>query len=154
MIYPINMSDASSLAGSCLCLGWFLTIFFNWNFFSFSSCYHHSTVHSPPAALACEAVHLSATMDMAQTGITSSFLETENVSLLWCVIPWSQHRVNALFLPKLASVGYRHICMAHMYYSMGSWNVFVIWSEMFIVSPCFQMVWCVKENLPSQTGLC
>ncbi|XP_050768625.1 sushi domain-containing protein 1 isoform X3 [Gymnogyps californianus] len=44
--------------------------------------YLHSTVHSPPAALACEAVHLSATMDRAQTGITSSFLETENVSLL------------------------------------------------------------------------
>ncbi|XP_074992462.1 sushi domain-containing protein 1 isoform X6 [Calonectris borealis] len=44
--------------------------------------YLHSRMHSPAAALACEAVHLSATMDMAQTGITSSFLETENVSLL------------------------------------------------------------------------
>lgn len=123
-------------------------------FFSFSSSYLHNTVHSTPAALACEAVHLSATMDMAQTGITSSFLETENVSLLWCVIPWSQHRESALFLPKPVSVGYGRIYMAHMYYSMGSWNVFVIGSEMFIVSPCFQMVWYVKENLPPQTGLC
>lgn len=26
--------------------------------------------------------------------------------------------------------------------------------ERFIVSPCFQVVWYVKENLPSQTGLC
>ncbi|XP_075344412.1 sushi domain-containing protein 1 isoform X3 [Mycteria americana] len=53
-------------------------------FLSFSAArsYLHNTVRSPPAALACEAVHLSATMDMAQTGITSSFLETENVSLL------------------------------------------------------------------------
>ncbi|XP_063176943.1 sushi domain-containing protein 1 isoform X3 [Chroicocephalus ridibundus] len=53
-------------------------------FLSFSaarSCLH-STVHSPPAALACEAVHLSATVDVAQRGITSTFLETENVSLL------------------------------------------------------------------------
>ncbi|XP_074668267.1 sushi domain-containing protein 1 isoform X4 [Strix aluco] len=50
--------------------------------FSAARSYLHSTVHSPPAALACEAVHLSATMDVAQTGITSSFLETENVSLL------------------------------------------------------------------------
>ncbi|XP_072715299.1 sushi domain-containing protein 1 isoform X6 [Ciconia boyciana] len=50
--------------------------------FSMARSYLHNTVRSPPAALACEAVHLSATMDMAQTGITSSFLETENVSLL------------------------------------------------------------------------
>ncbi|KAM7077660.1 sushi domain-containing protein 1 isoform 6-T7 [Ciconia maguari] len=50
--------------------------------FSVARSYLHNTVRSPPAALACEAVHLSATMDMAQTGITSSFLETENVSLL------------------------------------------------------------------------
>ncbi|XP_074426661.1 sushi domain-containing protein 1 isoform X4 [Larus michahellis] len=53
-------------------------------FLSFSAARNclHSTVHSPPAALACEAVHLSATVDMAQRGITSTFLETENVSLL------------------------------------------------------------------------
>ncbi|XP_014811925.1 PREDICTED: sushi domain-containing protein 1 isoform X3 [Calidris pugnax] len=62
-----------SVAAICLIL--FLS-------FSAARSYLHSTVHSPPAALACEAVHLSATMDMAQTGITSSFLETENVSLL------------------------------------------------------------------------
>ncbi|XP_030367544.1 sushi domain-containing protein 1 isoform X10 [Strigops habroptila] len=53
-------------------------------FLSFSAArsYVHNTVRSPPAALACEAVYLSATMDMTQTGFTSSFLETENVSLL------------------------------------------------------------------------
>ncbi|KAM6109978.1 sushi domain-containing protein 1 isoform 3-T4 [Phoenicopterus ruber ruber] len=62
-----------SLAAVCLIL--FLS-------FSAARSYLHSTAHSPPAALACEAVHLSATMDVAQTGITSSFLETENVSLL------------------------------------------------------------------------
>ncbi|KAM6329399.1 sushi domain-containing protein 1 isoform 5-T15 [Alca torda] len=62
-----------SVAAVCLIL--FLS-------FSAARSYLHSTVHSPPAALACEAVHLSATVDMAQTGITSSFLETENVSLL------------------------------------------------------------------------
>ncbi|XP_068278995.1 sushi domain-containing protein 1 isoform X2 [Nyctibius grandis] len=62
-----------SVAAVCLIL--FLS-------FSAARAYLHSTVPSPPAALACEAVHLSATMDVAQTGITSSFLETENVSLL------------------------------------------------------------------------
>ncbi|XP_076218665.1 sushi domain-containing protein 1 isoform X4 [Aptenodytes patagonicus] len=62
-----------SVAAVCLIL--FLS-------FSAARSYLHNTVHSTPAALACEAVHLSATMDMAQTGITSSFLETENVSLL------------------------------------------------------------------------
>ncbi|XP_075266785.1 sushi domain-containing protein 1 isoform X1 [Opisthocomus hoazin] len=62
-----------SVAAVCLIL--FLS-------FSAARSYLHSTVHSPSAALACEAVHLSARMDMAQTGITSSFLETENVSLL------------------------------------------------------------------------
>ncbi|XP_054665985.1 sushi domain-containing protein 1 isoform X5 [Grus americana] len=62
-----------SVAAVCLIL--FLS-------FSAARSYLHSTVYSPPAALACEAVHLSATMDVAQTGITSSFLETENVSLL------------------------------------------------------------------------
>lgn len=62
-----------SMAAVCLIL-----------FLSFSvarSCLH-SSVHPPPAAVACEAVHLSTTVDMAQTGIASSFLETENVSLL------------------------------------------------------------------------
>ncbi|XP_074992459.1 sushi domain-containing protein 1 isoform X3 [Calonectris borealis] len=62
-----------SVAAVCLIL--FLS-------FSAARSYLHSRMHSPAAALACEAVHLSATMDMAQTGITSSFLETENVSLL------------------------------------------------------------------------
>ncbi|XP_065512772.1 sushi domain-containing protein 1 [Caloenas nicobarica] len=62
-----------SVAAVCLIL--FLS-------FSAARSYLHSTVHSPPAALACEAVHLSATMDVAQTGITSSFIETENASLL------------------------------------------------------------------------
>ncbi|XP_064902438.1 sushi domain-containing protein 1 isoform X2 [Columba livia] len=62
-----------SVAAVCLIL--FLS-------FSAARSYLHSTVHSPPAALACEAVHLSATMDVAQTGIISSFTETENVSLL------------------------------------------------------------------------
>ncbi|KAM6363257.1 sushi domain-containing protein 1 isoform 3-T5 [Pluvialis apricaria] len=62
-----------SVAAVCLVL--FLS-------FSAARSYLHRTVHSPSAALVCEAVHLSATMDMAQTGITSSFLETENVSLL------------------------------------------------------------------------
>ncbi|XP_074876860.1 sushi domain-containing protein 1 isoform X4 [Buteo buteo] len=63
----------ASVAAVCLIL-----------FLSFSAARSslHSTVHSPPAALACEAVHLSAPVDVAQTGITSSFLETENVSLL------------------------------------------------------------------------
>lgn len=129
-----------SVAAVCLIL--FLS-------FSAARSYLHSTVHSPAAALACEAVHLSATMDMAQTGITSSFLETENVSLLWCVIHWNQHRENALFLPKPASVGYGPICVAHRYYSMGSWNVFVTGSAVFIVSPCFQIV-CKGE--PSLTN--
>ncbi|KAM7025529.1 sushi domain-containing protein 1 isoform 2-T2 [Acridotheres tristis] len=53
-------------------------------FLSFSvarSCLH-SSVHPPPAAVACEAVHLSTTVDMAQAGIASSFLETESVSPL------------------------------------------------------------------------
>ncbi|KAM6226943.1 sushi domain-containing protein 1 isoform 3-T6 [Spheniscus humboldti] len=62
-----------SVAAVCLIL--FLS-------FSAARSYLHNTVHSTPAALACEAVHLSATTDMAQTAITSSFLETENVSLL------------------------------------------------------------------------
>ncbi|KAM9262858.1 sushi domain-containing protein 1 isoform 2-T2 [Morus bassanus] len=62
-----------SVAAVCLIL--FLS-------FSVARSYLHSTVHSPPAALACEAVHLSATMDIAQTGIMLPFLETENVSLL------------------------------------------------------------------------
>ncbi|XP_071658133.1 sushi domain-containing protein 1 isoform X3 [Patagioenas fasciata] len=62
-----------SVAAVCLIL--FLS-------FSAARSYLHSTVHSPPAALTCEAVHLSATMDVAQTGIISSFIETENVSLL------------------------------------------------------------------------
>ncbi|KAM9250481.1 sushi domain-containing protein 1 isoform 2-T2 [Cariama cristata] len=62
-----------SVAAVCLIL--FLS-------FSATRSYLHGTVHSPPAVLTCEAVHLSATMDVAQTGITSSFLETENVSLL------------------------------------------------------------------------
>ncbi|XP_030323847.1 sushi domain-containing protein 1 [Calypte anna] len=61
-----------SVAAVCLIL--FLS-------FSAARSYLHSTVHSSPAALACEAVHLSATMDMAQAGITS-VPETENVSLL------------------------------------------------------------------------
>ncbi|XP_014744699.1 PREDICTED: sushi domain-containing protein 1 isoform X3 [Sturnus vulgaris] len=46
-----------------------------------SSCLH-SSVHPPPAAVACEALHLSTTVDMAQAGIASSFLETESVSPL------------------------------------------------------------------------
>ncbi|XP_050843107.1 sushi domain-containing protein 1 isoform X2 [Serinus canaria] len=53
-------------------------------FLSFSmarSCLH-SSVHPPPAAVACEAVHLSTTVDVAQAGVASSFLETESVSLL------------------------------------------------------------------------
>ncbi|XP_030910100.2 sushi domain-containing protein 1 isoform X5 [Melopsittacus undulatus] len=58
-----------------VCLILFLT-------FSAARSYLHNTVSSPPAALACEAVYLSATMDTTQMGITSSFLETENVSLL------------------------------------------------------------------------
>ncbi|KAM4640394.1 sushi domain-containing protein 1 isoform 9-T9 [Amazona ochrocephala] len=62
-----------SVAAVCLIL--FLT-------FSAARSYLHNTVSSPPAALACEAVYLSATMDTAQLGITSSFLGTENVSLL------------------------------------------------------------------------
>ncbi|XP_042643915.1 sushi domain-containing protein 1 isoform X5 [Tyto alba] len=62
-----------SVAAVCLLL--FLS-------FSAARSFLHSTVHPPPAASACEAVHLSATMDVTQTGITSSFLETENVSLL------------------------------------------------------------------------
>ncbi|KAM8983828.1 sushi domain-containing protein 1 isoform 8-T8 [Ara ararauna] len=62
-----------SVAAVCLIL--FLT-------FSAARSYLHNTVSSPPAALACEAVYLSATMDTAQLGFTSSFLETENVSLL------------------------------------------------------------------------
>ncbi|KAM9587269.1 sushi domain-containing protein 1 isoform 6-T8 [Morphnus guianensis] len=63
----------ASVAAVCLIL-----------FLSFSAARSslHSTVHSPPAALACEAVRFSAPVDVAQTGITSSFLETENVSLL------------------------------------------------------------------------
>ncbi|KAM4878906.1 sushi domain-containing protein 1 isoform 1-T1 [Sylvia borin] len=53
-------------------------------FLSFSvarSCLH-SSVHPPPAAVACEAVHLSTTVDVAPAGITSSFLDAESVSLL------------------------------------------------------------------------
>ncbi|XP_066194792.1 sushi domain-containing protein 1 isoform X5 [Sylvia atricapilla] len=53
-------------------------------FLSFSvarSCLHRS-VHPPPAAVACEAVHLSTTVDVASAGIASLFLETESVSLL------------------------------------------------------------------------
>ncbi|KAM6187350.1 sushi domain-containing protein 1 isoform 3-T5 [Sarcoramphus papa] len=69
----ITAVGLGSVAAVCLIL--FLS-------FSAARSYLHSKVHSPPAALACEAVHLSATMDRAQTGITSSFLETENVSLL------------------------------------------------------------------------
>lgn len=33
-------------------------------------------------------------------------------------------------------------------------EMFVTGNEIFIVSLCFQLVWYVKENLPSQTGLC
>ncbi|XP_035166516.1 sushi domain-containing protein 1 isoform X1 [Oxyura jamaicensis] len=62
-----------SLAAVCLIL--FLS-------FSAARSYLHSALHSPPAALACEGVRLSATMDMTQAGIASSSLETENVSLL------------------------------------------------------------------------
>ncbi|XP_064294907.1 sushi domain-containing protein 1 isoform X1 [Phalacrocorax carbo] len=62
-----------SVAAVCLIL--FLS-------FSAARSYLHSTVHSPSAALDCEAVHLSATMDMAQTGTALSFPENENVSLL------------------------------------------------------------------------
>ncbi|KAL2293982.1 hypothetical protein Nmel_007690 [Mimus melanotis] len=54
-------------------------------FLSFSvarSCLTHSSVHAPPAAVACEVVHLSTTVDVAQAGIASSFLETESVSPL------------------------------------------------------------------------
>ncbi|XP_010158171.1 PREDICTED: sushi domain-containing protein 1-like, partial [Eurypyga helias] len=57
----------------------FLILFLS---FSAARSYLHSAVHSPPAALGCEAVHLSTTMDAARTGITSSLLETENFSLL------------------------------------------------------------------------
>ncbi|XP_021236806.1 sushi domain-containing protein 1 [Numida meleagris] len=59
-----------SVAAVCLIL--FLS-------FSAARSYLHRTVHSPPAALACEGVRLSATMDTARV---SSLLETENVSLL------------------------------------------------------------------------
>lgn len=63
--------------------GWLvLFCFSNWLFLSFFRSYLHSAVHSPPAALACEGVRLSATMDMTQARIASSSLETENVSLL------------------------------------------------------------------------
>ncbi|KAM6105409.1 sushi domain-containing protein 1 [Pterocles gutturalis] len=62
-----------SVAAVCLIL--FLS-------FSAARSYLHSTVHSPPTALACEAVYLSVTMEIAQTGIASSLLETENFSLL------------------------------------------------------------------------
>ncbi|XP_048148325.1 sushi domain-containing protein 1 isoform X3 [Corvus hawaiiensis] len=62
-----------SVAAVCLIL--FLS-------FSVARSYLHSTVHPPPAAVACEAVHLSTTVDVAQAGIASSFLETETVSLL------------------------------------------------------------------------
>ncbi|XP_068856887.1 sushi domain-containing protein 1 isoform X4 [Aphelocoma coerulescens] len=62
-----------SVAAVCLIL--FLS-------FSMARSYLHSTVHPPPAAVACEAVHLSTTVDVAQAGIASSFLETETVSLL------------------------------------------------------------------------
>ncbi|KAM4753447.1 sushi domain-containing protein 1 isoform 3-T5 [Cyanocitta cristata] len=62
-----------SVAAVCLIL--FLS-------FSVARSYLHSTVHPPPAAVACEAVHLSTTVDVAQAGIASSFLGTETVSLL------------------------------------------------------------------------
>uniref|UniRef100_A0A8B9QMM6 Sushi domain containing 1 n=1 Tax=Apteryx owenii TaxID=8824 RepID=A0A8B9QMM6_APTOW len=62
-----------SVAAVCLIL--FLS-------FSAARSYLDSTVHCPPAALACEAVHLSAATDMTQAGIASSFLEDENVSPL------------------------------------------------------------------------
>ncbi|XP_067172587.1 sushi domain-containing protein 1 isoform X3 [Apteryx mantelli] len=62
-----------SVAAVCLIL--FLS-------FSAARSYLDSTVHCPPAALACEAVHLSAATDMTQAGIASSFLENENVSPL------------------------------------------------------------------------
>ncbi|XP_025958918.2 sushi domain-containing protein 1 isoform X2 [Dromaius novaehollandiae] len=62
-----------SVAAVCLIL--FLS-------FSAARSYLDSTVHCPPAALACEAVHLSATTDVTRAGITSSLLENENVSPL------------------------------------------------------------------------
>ncbi|XP_062455451.1 sushi domain-containing protein 1 [Rhea pennata] len=62
-----------SVAAVCLIL--FLS-------FSAARSYLDNTVHCPPAALACEAVHLSATTDMKRAGITSSFPENENVSPL------------------------------------------------------------------------
>lgn len=58
-----------SIAAICLIL--FLS-------FSAARSYLYRRVHSPPAALACEGVRLSATMDTAR----ASSLETENVSLL------------------------------------------------------------------------
>ncbi|XP_077027545.1 sushi domain-containing protein 1 isoform X3 [Agelaius phoeniceus] len=62
-----------SVAAVCLIL--FLS-------FSVSRSCLHSSVHPPPAPVACEAVRLSTTGDVAQAGIASSFLETESVSLL------------------------------------------------------------------------
>ncbi|OXB82665.1 UNVERIFIED_CONTAM: hypothetical protein H355_003960 [Colinus virginianus] len=59
-----------SVAAVCLIL--FLS-------FSAARSYLHRTVHSPPAALACEGVRLSATMDTARA---SSLVQTENVSML------------------------------------------------------------------------
>lgn len=83
-------------------------------------------MHPPPAAVACEAVHLSTTAGVAQAGIASSFLETESVSLLWWFIPWSQHRENVLFFQSQHVSG---ICMWHMSCSVGSLSVFVPGSE-------------------------
>lgn len=77
--------------------------------FSFSSSCLHSSVHPPPAAVACEAVHLSTTVHVAQAGIASSFLEAESVSLLWWFITWSQHRKNMLFFQSQHCVGCLHV---------------------------------------------
>lgn len=108
------MSDTSSLSGPCLSLEWFVRFFFLTGIFSLSSSYLRSTVHPPPAAVACEAVHLSTTVDIAQAGIASSFLETESVSLLWWFIPWSRHRENVLFFQSQHLSGMNvsacHIC--------------------------------------------
>uniref|UniRef100_A0A8D2QGI9 Polypyrimidine tract binding protein 3 n=1 Tax=Zonotrichia albicollis TaxID=44394 RepID=A0A8D2QGI9_ZONAL len=62
-----------SVAAVCLIL--FLS-------FSVSRSCLRSSVHPPAAAVACEAVRLSTTVDVAQAGIASSFPETESVSLL------------------------------------------------------------------------
>lgn len=137
VMYLINMSDTSSLSGPCLSLESCVRFFFVTGIFSLSSSCLHSSVHPPPAAVACEAVHLPATADVAQPGIASSFLETESVSVLWCFIPWSQHRKNVLFFRSQHMLS---ICMSHMYYRMSSLNMFVTGSELFIVLPYSR--WC------------